>query len=241
MGFINCYQDAGRAAAYATLEFANTYRLAYRDLPQVFAAHTTATRALDFGCGTGRSTRFLRQHGFRVTGVDIADDMLQIARATDPAGDYRLVPGDDLSGLAGEAFDLILSAFTFDNIPADDKTRIFADLGGLLAPQGVIVSIVSSPELYIHDWASFTTHVFPENRQARDGDRVRTIVLDHHDERPVDDVYCTDGAYRAVYAAAGLEVARVCRPLATGDEPYVWVNETVIPPWVIYVLRRTMA
>lgn len=30
--FINCYEDAARAEAYAQLEFANTYYLAYRDL-----------------------------------------------------------------------------------------------------------------------------------------------------------------------------------------------------------------
>jgi len=29
----NCYQDGNRAKAYATLEFANTYYLAFRDLP----------------------------------------------------------------------------------------------------------------------------------------------------------------------------------------------------------------
>jgi len=27
------------------------------------------------------------------------------------------------------------------------------------------------------------------------------------------------------------------QPLAKGDEPYPWVNETRIAPWVIYVLR----
>ena len=29
----NCYQDGNRGKAYATLEFANTYYLAFRDLP----------------------------------------------------------------------------------------------------------------------------------------------------------------------------------------------------------------
>ena len=96
MNFINCYEDGNRATAYATLEFANTYYLAYRDLPDILAEHVNGTKALDFGCGTGRSTRFLRKLGFQVTGVDVSEDMLQIARWTDPVGDYRLVPGDNL-------------------------------------------------------------------------------------------------------------------------------------------------
>ena len=93
---VNCYEDANRANAYATLEFANTYYLAYRDLPEILSAHVIGLRALDFGCGTGRSTRMLRKLGFDVTGVDISEDMLHIAKVTDPSGDYRLVLGDNL-------------------------------------------------------------------------------------------------------------------------------------------------
>jgi len=238
--FVNCYEDASRSDAYSTLEFANTYYLAYRDLPAIISEHVTGKRALDFGCGTGRSTRFLRKLGFNVTAVDISEDMLRIARATDPSGDYRLVPGDNFGELEAAAFDLVLSAFTFDNIPGAMKARIFRDLGRLLAPKGIIVSVVSSPEIYTHEWASFTTKDFPGNAAARSGDVVRIVVTDHRDRRPVEDILWTDESYRAVYREASLQAIQVFKPLATGDEPYLWVNETRIAPWVIYVLRRVM-
>ena len=238
MNFINCYQDASRATAYATLEFANTYYLAFRDLPAILAEHVTGPKALDFGCGTGRSTRLLRKLGFNVTGVDISQDMLRIARAADPAGDYRLVPGDNLTEFAAGSFDLVLSAFTFDNIPQTMKVRIFRDLGELLATNGAIVSIVSSPEIYTHEWASFTTRAFPENASVRSGEVVRIIVTDHQDRRPVEDIVCTDEAYREVYREADLKAIQMLKPLAKGEEPYPWVSETRIAPWVIYVLKR---
>ena len=238
MEFVNCYADASRAGAYARLEFANTYYLAYRDLPAILAAHVTGTRALDFGCGTGRSTRLLRTLGFNVTGVDVSEDMLRIARGVDPSGDYRLVPGDNFAELDAGAFHLVLCAFTFDNIPAADKARIFRDLAKLLAPGGTIVTIVSSPEIYTHEWASFSTRDFPENAAAHSGDLVRIVVTDHEDRRPVEDIVCTGESYQAVYREAGLKVIQVLEPLAKGDEPYAWVNETRIAPWVIYVLRR---
>jgi len=240
VNFLNCYADANRADAYATLEFANTYYLAYRDLPAILAEHVTGTRALDFGCGTGRSTRFLRKLGFNVTGVAVSEDMLRIARATDPSGDYRLVPGDNFDEADLGAFDLVLSAFTFDNIPGATKTRIFRDLGKLLAPTGTIVSVVSSPEIYAHEWASFTTRDFPENTAACSGDVVRIVVTDHQDRRPVEDILWTDLSYREVYREASLQTIQVFRPLAKGDEPYSWVSETKIPPWVVYVLRRAL-
>jgi ubiquinone/menaquinone biosynthesis C-methylase UbiE len=238
MDFINCYEDARRAGAYATLEFANTYFLAFRDLPAILAEHVTGARALDFGCGTGRSTQFLRKLGFQVTSVDISEDMLRIARDLDPAGDYRLVPGDNLSEFAAGSFDLVLSAFTFDNIPATTKVTLFDDLQKLLTPNGAIVSLVSSPEIYTHEWSSFTTKAFPQNAAARSGDVVRIIVTDHQDRRPVEDILCTDESYREIYRSAGLEAIRMFKPLAKGDEPYSWVNETRIAPWVIYVLKR---
>ena len=173
-----------------------------------------------------------------MTGVDIADDMLRIARATDPSGDYRLVPDDDLSQFAVGSFDLVLSAFTFDNIPGAMKVRILGDLGEVLTPNGTIVSIVSSPEIYAHECASFTTKDFPENFAARSGEVVRIVVTDHQDRRPVEDILWTDESYQAVYKDAGLLAIQVVEPLAKDDEPYSWVSETETPPWVIYVLKR---
>ncbi len=64
--FANCYEDGARAEAYATLEFKNTYHLAYRDIPAILGAHVRGRKSVDFGCGTGRSTRFLRQLGFEL-------------------------------------------------------------------------------------------------------------------------------------------------------------------------------
>jgi len=78
--FSNVYEDEERARAYATLEFPGTYYLAFRDLPALIQRHNHGSRALDFGCGTGRSTRFLRDLGLNVTGADISQAMLDQAR-----------------------------------------------------------------------------------------------------------------------------------------------------------------
>lgn len=237
MNSVNCYEDASRASAYATLEFANTYYLAFRDLPGILSAHVTGRRALDFGCGTGRSTRTLRKLGFDVIGVGISEDMLRIARTTDPYVDYRLVPGDSLNQFAAGSFDLVLCAFPFDNIPGGMKARLFRDLRRLVVPTGTIVNLVSSPEIYTHEWASFTTKDFPENTAARSGDAVRIVVTDHQDRRPVEDILWTDESLSSGIREAGLEAVQVFEPLAKGDEPYSWVSEAKVAPWVIYVLR----
>lgn len=242
MAFTNCYQDDVRANEYSKLEFANTYYLAFRDLPAIITEHVTGTKAIDFGCGTGRSTRYVRQLGFEVVGIDIAPEMIARAREFDPSGDYRLIKGADFSALPQGEFDLISSLFTFDNIAGSDvKTQLFRGLAALLNPSGKLISVVSSPEIYVNEWASFSTRDFPENHSAKSGDLVRIITTDFADSRPALDILCPDETYREIYKQAGLEVVSTYKPLATREELYHWVSETTIAPWVIYVLQRIKA
>jgi len=122
--------------------------------------------------------------GFNTVGIDVSAPMLAEARAIDPKGDYRLVQASDLSGLEIGAFDLILAAFTFDNIPQfEEKSSFLSGLKRLLDAEGKIVNLVSSPEIYVNEWASFSTKGYPENQRAHCGDRVRIRMLDVEDQR----------------------------------------------------------
>ena len=236
-GFLNVYEDRARADAYAELEFPGTYYLAFRDLPALLAEHVRGTKAVDFGCGTGRSTRFLHELGFDVVGVDISEPMLARARERDPEGEYRLVPEGDVGGLAAHSYDLVLSAFTFDNVPTmERKVALFRSLRLLLRDRGRIVNLVSAPEIYCNEWASFSTKDFPDNRNARSGDKVLIVMLDVEDRRPVEDILWTEDDYREVYRRAGVMPLQTHRPLGQPTDAYSWVSETAIAPWVIYVL-----
>lgn len=234
--FTNVYDDALRAEAYAGLAFPATYWLAFRDLPQIFADHVSGPRVLDFGCGAGRSSRFLASLGFRVVGVDIASHMVERARLADPGGDYRLLGDDGLAGLDEGDFDLVFSAFTFDNVPDQRKAGILRAMRHRTAVRGRLVSLVSAPDIYVNEWASFSTRDFPGNRTAQVGGHVRIVMLDVEDRRPVDDVFCTEERYRELYLEAGLTLLETHRPLGRPDEPFHWLTETRVSPWAIYVL-----
>jgi SAM-dependent methyltransferase len=231
----NVYEDEERARAYATLQFPGTYYLAFRDLPGLIRRYNHGSRALDFGCGAGRSTRFLRTLGLNVIGADISQAMLDQARALDPSEEYHLVRDNITGEFAPGSFDVILAAFTFDNIPnGTAKTDALSGLRSLLAPDGCLLLIVSSPAIYVNEWASFSTREFPENRHACDGDRVRIIMLDVPDHRPVEDVLCTDAHYRRLFESAGLKVLDVQPACWQGSHAVVSVSTTAA--WAIYVL-----
>lgn len=234
----NSYEDDQRAAAYARLEFPGTYYLAFRDLPEIINKHIAGKQALDFGCGSGRSTRFLKDLGFDTLGVDIAKNMINNAQKLDLTGDYRLIEKADLSQFAKEHFDLILAAFTFDNIPTfREKVMNLQAMRSCLKTSGRIILLVSSPDIYINEWLSFSTCDFPENHQAKSGDQVKIIITDINDKRAVEDNICFDEQYQQIFDGAQLKLINVFKPLAYPHEPFAWVNETRIAPWVIYVLK----
>ena len=235
--FLNVYDNKARARAYAALDFPGTYHLAFRDLPAIIRKHVRGTQALDFGCGTGRSTRYLRDQGFNVLGIDISEPMIEEARLRDPRGEYRLV-SDDLPDLMERAYDLVLAAFTFDNVPMmDKKVTLFRCLRRSLSLSGRLITIVSAPEIYVNEWASFSTRNFPENRFARSGDRVRIVMLDVDDPRPIEDILWSSEDYEEVHRRAGLVCVEATSPLGHATEPYQWISETHTSPWTIRVLR----
>lgn len=236
MSFSNVYEDRQRASAYATLELPGTYYLAYRDLPAIIATHVTGRAALDFGCGAGRSTRFLQRLGFDVIGIDVSSHMIELARIADPVGRYQLVGDGDLRAVSDRRFDLVLSAFPFDNIPGvARRAALLRGLRRLLPDRGRIVLLGSTPEIYTHEWASFTTQAFPENRHAKSGEEVRIVMKDVADARPVVDLIWFHDDYLALFDAVELTLLGRYLPLGRPDEPYAWLSETSIAPWVIYV------
>lgn len=237
--FENSWGNQARAESYAKLEFPNTYYLAYRDLPDIISSHVTGKKAIDFGCGTGRSTRFLKKMGFDVTGIDISQDMLNIAKRLDPAGTYQIVSNGMYSHLGENKYDLVQSIFTFDNIPGwENRTNILTGLSKLLKTTGKIICLDSTPELYTNEWASFSTKDFPENLTAKTGDIVRDTMLDVEDSRPVEDIFWTVEDYHTLFGKSGLVLDATYKPLGTKDEPYNWIAETQTAPWMIFVLSK---
>ena len=81
------------AKSYAELGITNSYYLAFKDVPLLLEKYTNKNmRFLDYGCGTGRSLRFIKSLGYNdIVGVDISQDMIEEANKIDPKGNYNLM------------------------------------------------------------------------------------------------------------------------------------------------------
>lgn len=97
-------------------------------------------RVLDLACGTGRVSIPLAQQGFEVSGLDISDRVLEVARAEGPGldfrrGDMRELPWED------ESFDGVINvwtAFGYFDTQAEDE-RVLAEVVRVLRPGGVFL------------------------------------------------------------------------------------------------------
>jgi ubiquinone/menaquinone biosynthesis C-methylase UbiE len=107
----------------------------HRNCPQL-----AKRQALDFGCGVGRLTQALAGKFDHVTGVDIAVDMVALARQHNRHGErvtYVHNPAADLACFADGSFDLVLSLITLQHVAPEYSRRYLAEFVRVCAPGGI--------------------------------------------------------------------------------------------------------
>ncbi len=92
--------------------------------------------ALDAACGTGRHTAYLAQLGHRVIGVDSSSQMLAVARAKVPGGQFHQAELEALP-LGDDSVDLVVCAVALSHV--EDIASAFAEFVRVLRPGGNLV------------------------------------------------------------------------------------------------------
>jgi SAM-dependent methyltransferase len=177
----------------------------------------TDARVLDIGCGSGWATRLLAQYAAkgRVTGIDISDEMVKLAResSVDCANvDFEVASAEDLP-FPGDEFSHAFSMeslYYYENLP-----RALSEIHRVMKPGGTFSAVV---DLYqeseaTHQWIE-TLKVPVQLLSAADYRSMFTAagfaaVQDErvYDPRPVPDDY-TGGSFKSredylEYRAAG--------------------------------------
>jgi ubiquinone/menaquinone biosynthesis C-methylase UbiE len=99
--------------------------------------------ALDFGSGAGRLTRALSTRFDRCVGVDISEQMVELARDFNgdrPGCAFAVNDSEDLSRFEDASFDFVVSHITLQHVPGRDRILGYIrEFARVLRPGGAIV------------------------------------------------------------------------------------------------------
>jgi len=90
-------------------------RIQKEDVRRLLRSGHAGESLLDVGCGTGHWSGFFTEMGYQVTGVDIAAEMIAVARAAVPAGSFHIADARKLPVPDG-SFDVVACMATLEFI-----------------------------------------------------------------------------------------------------------------------------
>lgn len=90
---------------------------------------------LDVGCGPGHKSAYFASLGYDVTGVDISDEMVAIAKRDVPGARFEVCDMYDL-GKVGTTFDSAFLCASLLHIPKKDVPHVLRAVSSILKPGG---------------------------------------------------------------------------------------------------------
>lgn len=126
---------------------AEFYDLLYKDkdykrevdfVEEIFSAYGKPKSILEVGCGTGNYTRFLHQRGYDISGLDVSEKMIRVAKQK---CDCNFHVGDMRSFSLGRKFDACIALFAVMGyvIENSDVARALCNVRAHLKPGGLFV------------------------------------------------------------------------------------------------------
>jgi ubiquinone/menaquinone biosynthesis C-methylase UbiE len=110
-----------------------------RELLRRFALATSGRGAMvEIGCGPGQVSRFLRDHGATVSGIDLSSAMVEQAERLNPDIQFRV--GDMTAlDLPDGSVAAIVAFYAIVNLTGALRQRAFSEMARVLAPGGELL------------------------------------------------------------------------------------------------------
>lgn len=221
---------------YASLDNSGTAFLAFKIIPKLINKYSIGRKTLDYGCGSGHSTAFLKELGLDATGVDISVDMLKEAKLLNPSISFELIKSGQLP-YENNCFDIVFSSFVLFEIPTKaELTTVIKEIYRTLRKGGIFIGVTGSSELYSHDWLSLNVD-YEQNRNLKSGDVAKVLLKEAN--LIVYDYYWTDMDYREIFSKTKFNLLETHLPLGEKRDGYQWRDESLYPPYIVYVLQKT--
>jgi SAM-dependent methyltransferase len=109
---------------------------------------------LDLGCGAGRPNAALLAERFRVTGVDVSERQLELARAAVPGATFLHADIAEVE-LPEGAFDATVALYSIAHLPRERHGPLYDRIAGWLRPGGLFLASLAcsdEPGTIQEDW-----------------------------------------------------------------------------------------
>lgn len=83
---------------------------------------------LDLGCGMGHYSKYIKNKGHEVTGVDFSKEMIKIAKKTNSGIKFHVSDICDLKVLKKQIYDGVVIAYVLQHMSKDEVSNMFSQL-----------------------------------------------------------------------------------------------------------------
>ena len=149
--------DRSKQASSVYDEIAESYAKAFSKpseyIENFLALLPKNAKILDAGCGVGVDAGFMASKGFKIIGMDLSKEMLDIARQTFPHIDFMQKDIRELD-FPPNSFDGILASCSLIHIPKKDTSRLIRKFHQILKKNGAIYIALQggkSEEIFINE------------------------------------------------------------------------------------------
>ncbi len=96
-------------------------------------------KIFEIGCGPGNITCYLlsKRPDFTIEAIDAAPNMIRLAKANNPAADFRIMDCREIGGIDA-VYDGIVCGFCLPYLSKEDCVKFFGDCARLLPKDGIL-------------------------------------------------------------------------------------------------------
>jgi 2-polyprenyl-3-methyl-5-hydroxy-6-metoxy-1,4-benzoquinol methylase len=96
-------------------------------------------QVLDIGCGPGNITKYLlsKRPDFKITGIDIAPNMIELAKENNPTARFKVMDSRQINDLETK-FNAVICGFCIPYMSESDCSKLMIDCNDVLTDDGIL-------------------------------------------------------------------------------------------------------
>jgi len=189
---------------------------------------------LDYGCGTGTFSRFLESEGAMVTGVDVSDNMIEVAKQQ-RSRSITYYPIINLDFLENETFDFVVTNFVLCTISSRwEILSILQQIHRVLKKGGRFLILNSNWDR--SNGKEFLSFKLEYSKNLSSGHPI-TAIITSNPPIPLHDYFWSIEDYQDMLKESGFTNLVFQEEIAKDDD-VDWLDEIAFPPYYLISARK---